>query len=84
MEIITTIGLIAGILTTGSGIPQVIKTFQTKKTKDISFLMYAASWMGIFLWMIYGIYLKDTIIITFNLISLALVSTMLILKLKYK
>lgn len=84
MEIVTVLGLVAGIMTTGSAIPHVIKTFQTKKTKDISFLMYAASWMGIFLWMIYGIYLKDIIIITFNLISLVLVSTMLILKLRYK
>ena len=84
MEFLTILGLVAGTMTTGSVIPQVIKTFKTKETKDISFLMYTASWIGALLWTIYGFCLENIILIIFNSISVCLVSIMLILKIKYK
>lgn len=78
------LGLVAGTMTTGSVVPQVIKTFQTKETNAISFLMYTASWVGAVLWTIYGFCLENIILIIFNSVSVCLVSIMLILKTKYK
>jgi MtN3 and saliva related transmembrane protein len=84
MDFLTILGLTAGTMTTGSVVPQVIKTFQTRNTKGISFLMYTISWIGAVLWTIYGFCLNNIILIVFNSISVCLISIMLVLKTKYK
>jgi MtN3 and saliva related transmembrane protein len=83
LHYITLIGLIAGSCTTISFLPQVIKTFRTKETKDISITMYIILASGIFLWTLYGILIKDLPVILANAISLVLASIVLILKIKY-
>ena len=52
--IISLIGFSAGLLTTISFLPQVIKTWKLKKTEDISFLMYLILAVGIFLWLVWS------------------------------
>lgn len=81
---ITIIGMAAACLTTFSYIPQMIKVIKTKRTKDISVIMYFAIMAGISLWLIYGICLKDLPMILANGISLIFTGTIFILKLKYK
>ena len=80
---ITILGLIAGFLTTINALPQVIKTWKTKKTKDISLLMYVTLTLGIILWLIYGLLVQDLPLILANSITLILVFIVLIFKLKY-
>jgi MtN3 and saliva related transmembrane protein len=77
------IGLAAGTCTTISFLPQVIKTFKTKETKDLSLSMYIVLVTGMLLWTIYGILIKDFPVILANSISLLLATTVLILKVKY-
>lgn len=77
---ITLLGLVAACLTTGAYIPQVIKTWRTKATDDLSFGMYAMMTSGIFLWLIYGIINRDIPIIFAN--SIAIVLTFIILYFK--
>lgn len=84
MNIVTIIGLTAAFLTTVSSLPQVIKTIRLKETRDISFWMWTFLAVGIFLWLIYGLYKKDLPIILANGISLFLVLIVLGLKIKYK
>ena len=84
MEILTILGLVAGSITTGSAVPQVVKTLRSKETKCLSLWMYIVLWIGIFLWLVYGCLIKNKVIIIPNLISLVLTSTMLCLKIKYK
>ncbi|MDO8947683.1 MAG: SemiSWEET transporter [Desulfocapsaceae bacterium] len=79
----TLIGLIAAICTTSSFLPQVIKTWRSKKTKDISFLMYAILALGLFLWLIYGIIIMDYPLILANGISFGLAICVLFLKIKH-
>lgn len=74
----------AACLTTFSYIPQMIKVIKTKRTKDISVIMYFAIMTGISLWLVYGICLKDWPMILANSISLIFTGTIFILKLKYK
>ena len=84
MELATVIGSLAGILTTISFVPQVIKTLRSKSAKDISLVMMIVLATGVLLWFIYGVANKDAPIIIANLITFILASTILTLKLKYK
>jgi len=84
MEIITILGLVAGSITTGSSVPQVIKTLRNKETKCLSLWMYVILMTGILLWLTYGFLTKNKVIIIPNLVSLCLTSTMLYLKIRYK
>ena len=84
MTLITAIGLFAALLTTVAFLPQVIKTWKTKKTRDISFTMYIILVTGVFLWLIYGFLIKDLPLILANLVTLILASSILFLKIKYK
>jgi MtN3 and saliva related transmembrane protein len=83
VEIITALGLFAGTLTTVSFVPQVLKTWKFKETRDISLLMYIIFFTGILLWFSYGILIKNTPIIVANGVSLVLVFIVLILKIRY-
>jgi MtN3 and saliva related transmembrane protein len=80
----TIIGFAAAICTTISFFPQLIKTIQTKHTKDISLGMYSLITLGILLWFIYGIYIKDLPIIIANGISFIATGIIFIYKLIYK
>ena len=84
METIEIIGLIAATLTTASFVPQVYKVYKSKSTADISLIMYAVLFVGIILWLIYGIQKDSMPIILANIITGILVGFVLILKLKYK
>jgi len=78
------IGTIAGILTTLSFVPQVIKVLQTKDTKAISLGMYLMSVIGIFLWMVHGYVIGDMALLIANFVTFCLALVILIAKLKYK
>lgn len=84
MDPITILGLVAGLLSTLAGLPQIIKIWRTKKTHDISLGMYIILSAGVFLWLIYGIITKDMPIVVANFVGLVLVLSLLALKLKYK
>lgn len=82
MELFTLLGLTAGMLTTVSFLPQVIKTWKMKETRDISLWMYIALCTGIILWIIYGVLIKDLPLIVANSFSLVLASIILFFKIK--
>ena len=70
------IGLAAAFLTMLSFVPQIIKTVKTKSVKDVSVGTISQLSLGVFLWILYGIHLKNFIIILANVVSLI---TMLVL-----
>ena len=84
MKITTLIGLIAATITTLSFIPQLIKTWKLKETKDISLLMFVTLGVGIILWIIYGFLLWDLPLILANSITFIFVLVILFFKFKYK
>ncbi len=84
MDWLLVLGLVAATLTTSAGIPQLIKIIKTKSTGDISLGMFVILTLGVFLWLIYGIIVKDIPIIAANTVSLVVSLSLLILKLKYK
>ena len=84
MDLITILGLVAGTLTTLAFLPQLLKIWQTKSAKDISFNTLIIFNVGIFLWLIYGIYLNALPIILANLFTLIFNMIIVWLKIKYK
>jgi MtN3 and saliva related transmembrane protein len=80
---VTIIGFAAATLTTASFVPQVIQTIRTKRTKDISLGMYTAVTLGVFLWLVYGLFLNNPPIYIANGITLSLASIILYLKIKH-
>jgi len=83
MDSITILGLVAGTLTTIGFLPQVIKSWRTKKTTDVSLLMPTLLAIGISLWLIYGILLNDFPIIIANAISLVFNMIQILLVIRY-
>ena len=84
MDTTSIIGYIAGILTTLAFVPQVIRTWKTKSARDISLVMCIALFLGICLWMIYGIILKSMPVIAANAAVFILVLILLSLKIRYR
>ncbi len=84
MESADTLGLIAGALTTVAFIPQVVKIWKTRHTRDISLGMFAIFSAGVFLWLLYGIQIGATPVIVSNIVTLGLALTILIFKIRYK
>ncbi len=82
-EAMIIVGYVAGALTTISFIPQFIKAWKTKSTRDISLGMFLIFTIGVLLWLLYGILRGDLPIITANVITLSLASGILAMKLKY-
>ncbi len=52
MDFVNAIGLTAGALTTAAFLPQVVKTWKTRSTKDISLGMFLVLCSGIALWLV--------------------------------
>jgi len=78
------IGLAAATLTTAAFVPQVYKTWKTKSVDELSLTMYLVFFIGIVLWLIYGIYIDSFSIIFANTITGFLVLLLIYFKLKYK
>ena len=78
------IGLIAAVCTTFAFIPQVMKVWKTKQTKDLSLRMYSIMFIGIILWLVYGIRIDSLSIIMANVVTATLVGTILIYIIKGK
>ena len=82
--IIKYIGFFAAFCTTFAFLPQAIKVYKTKSTKDISLYMFIIFTLGVLSWLIYGIVLNDFPLILANSITFILSLFILIFKLKFK
>lgn len=78
------IGLIAAVLTTSAYVPQVVKTWKTKLADDLSLTMYITMFIGIILWLLYGIHLNSLAMILANSITAMLTFLLIVFKLRYK
>ncbi len=67
------LGLAAGFLTTLGFVPQIIKSLRTKRMDEVSLLMPLLLSLGMFLWLLYGLFKGDAPIIIWNAIALIMV-----------
>ena len=77
------IGIVAGTLCTLSFLPQVVKIFKTKHTKDLSLVTFSMLSLGVFLWLIYGLLIKEFPVIAANAVTLILALLIVVMKIKY-
>jgi MtN3 and saliva related transmembrane protein len=77
------VGLAAAVLTMFGFLPQVIKMYSTKSVGDISLWAVLQFMAGIFLWLVYGIHLKDKAIILANSVTFVILCVALALFIKY-
>jgi len=78
------IGIIAGVITAVSMMPQVFKTLKTKNADHVSPLMLIILILGVSCWVVYGFIKKDWPIIITNIFSALVSSYMLFLQRHYK
>jgi MtN3 and saliva related transmembrane protein len=82
MDMVTLLGMAAGTLTTISFLPQVVKTWKTRSTKDISTGMFMMFCAGLLLWIIYGLAVHSLPVIFTNVITFIFAFIILLLKLR--
>ena len=84
MNGIQLLGLLAGSLTTAAFLPQVLKTWKSRSAKDLPLGMFSLFCLGVAMWLVYGLMVKDVPVIAANLVTLLLASTLLFFKLRFK
>ena len=75
------IGFVAGILTAFAFLPQVLKTWRTRSSGDLSAMMLTAQSTGVALWIVYGIAIGSTPVIVANAVTLTLCLALVVFKL---
>ena len=78
------LGYVAGILTVSSFLPQVIRSFRTRQTRDLSLGMFALLTTASSLWMIYGAVTRDWPVILTNAGMVAMNGALAVAKLRYR
>ena len=83
MNPVTLIGLAAAFCTTIAYLPQAIRTWRTRSTKDLSLPMLVVLSTGLLLWLIYGAIIRDVPLIAANSVTFVLTGTILYFKLRH-
>jgi MtN3 and saliva related transmembrane protein len=78
------VGIISGMLTSASMLPQFFKLIKKKDSRDISILMLVVLIAGVSCWVWYGFLKNDLIIIITNAFSVLLNILTLAFALKYR
>ena len=76
------LGILAGVCTSISFVPQAIQVIKTKKTEDIYLVTYCLFSVGVFFWIIYGGIQKDPAVFLTNIVTF--IPAVIILTLKFK
>lgn len=77
------IGAIAGTLTTISFVPQVIRVFKTRQTRDISMTMMLLFSLGVAMWVAFGYMVDSMPVVWTNAMTLVLALTIVAAKFRF-
>lgn len=78
------VGIGAALLTMFGFVPQIIKIYRTKSAEDVSLVMLLQFSIGMLLWLLYGLHLKDNILVVANAVSFVSLVIAIVLFFKYK
>lgn len=83
-SLVTLLGFVAALATTGAFVPQAFKTWRTRSADDFSwgYLIVFAS--GVALWLLYGILRNDPAVIAANALTLLLVLAIAVMKFRFR
>lgn len=82
--LIEIIGYVAGVFLVVSLLPQVIQSWRTRSTHDISLWRYVIYIIGLVLLVIYGFLIGALPIALLNIVATVLATIVLYLKIRYK
>lgn len=77
-------GLIAGLIEICIVLPQLYKTFKTKKVEDVAVFTWVLFVTSNTLWLLYGIFTHDAVVVAVNTFNIAKNSLMLVLIYRYR
>jgi MtN3 and saliva related transmembrane protein len=83
MGLVDFVGYTAATLTTAAFLPQVLKVWKSKSTKDLALPTLLSFILGVGMWLVYGLLVNSTPVIIANAITLVLNLVILRFKLKY-
>jgi MtN3 and saliva related transmembrane protein len=83
MQTIEIFGYLAMIIIPIALAPQVLKSWKTKSTKDISIMWSSVYVLGLVCWLIYGLGIDSIPLVVSAVIEGMLASSLLVLKLRY-
>ncbi len=78
-----TLGIVAGLCTTLSLVPQIIKTYRTRHTEDLSLGMFCLLAVGVAMWGVYGVLINALPIVIANAITFLLCFYIIIMKIRF-
>ena len=79
----TLLGLAAGLLTTSCWAPQLLRSYRTRSTADISWLYLGALGAGILLWLTYGVVSRDVALVATNVATSLAIGVLALLKYRF-
>ena len=83
MALLNWTGYAAAFCTTAAFVPQVLRVWRTRSTKDISLKMFLVLVTGLCLWLVYGFGRGEAPIIVANGATLLLAGTILFFKIRH-
>lgn len=78
------LGFFAGTLTVSSFLPQVVRAWRTRQTRDLSLAMFALLVTSGALWAFYGFIQRDWPVVITNMGMVALNLALLVAKVRYR
>jgi MtN3 and saliva related transmembrane protein len=77
------LGFVAAFCTTAAFVPQLVRVLRLRSAREISLPTFLLFSIGVFLWLLYGLYTGSKPVIASNSVTLVLSVSILALKLRY-
>jgi MtN3 and saliva related transmembrane protein len=77
------LGFVAAFCTTAAFVPQLVRVLRLRSAREISLPTFLLFSVGVFLWLLYGLYTGSKPVIASNAVTLVLSVSILALKLRY-
>lgn len=78
------VGYAAGVLTVGSYVPQVVRAWRTRRTRDLSVGTFVLLTTSGLVWMLYGLLIGSVPVVLTNAGMVALTGALVFAKLRFK
>ena len=78
------LGYFAGVLTVASFLPQVVRAWRTRQTRDLSLSMFGLLITASSLWVVYGLLKRDWPLVATNSGMVALNGALAVAKIRYR
>ncbi len=78
------VGWCAALLTMFGFVPQILKIYRTESVADVSLVMLLQFSLGMLLWLLYGLYIQDRVLIVSNTVSFLTLTVATGMYMKYR